>query len=147
MTEMVETEVAETLEEMARMAMERNGLYGLLAAVFRSELAEDILGRLLDPDFQQDLAAVGVDVDAFSSLKPDEASLDDLSLEFSRLFMGPGRHASPYESVHMGGEGGSLWGPETSAVKRYIEKSGFAYDEDYHVCPTTSAWNLNLWPI
>lgn len=135
MTMTVETEGADTPEEMARMAMERNGLYGLLAAVFRSELTDDILGHLLDLDFQQDLAAVGVDVDAFSSLNPAETPLDELSLEFSRLFMGPGKHASPYESVHMGGEGGSLWGPETSAVKRFIEQSGFAYDENYHGLP------------
>ena len=135
MTATVTTEEAVDPEEMARMAMERNGLYGLLAAVFRSELTEDILGHLLDPGFQQYLAAVGIDVDAFSSLKPDETSLDDLSLEFSRLFMGPGKHVSPYESVHMGGEGGSLWGPETSAVKKFIEKSGFAYDEDFRSLP------------
>ena len=115
--------------------MERNGLYGLLAAVFRSELTGDILGHLLDPGFRRDLAAVGFDVDGFSSLEPNEASLDDLSLEFSRLFMGPGNHASPYESVHTGGAGGSLWGPETSAVKRFIEQSGFAYDAEYHGLP------------
>lgn len=135
MTMTVETEGVENPEEMARMAIERNGLYGLLAAVFRSELTGDILGHLLDSDFQQDLAAAGADVDAFSSLKLAEAPLDDLSLEFSRLFMGPGKHASPYESVHMGGESGSLWGPETSAVKKFIEQSGFAYDENYHGLP------------
>ncbi len=135
MAQTVEAKGADIPEEMARMAMERNGLYGFLAAVFRSELTGDILGHLLDPRFQQDLAAVGVDVDAFSSLEPGDAPLNDLSLEFSRLFMGPGTHASPYESVHMGGAGGSLWGPETSAVKKFIERSGFTYDEGYHGLP------------
>jgi TorA maturation chaperone TorD len=135
MTETVTTEGAITPEEMAGMAMERNGLYSLLAAVFRSELTGDILGHLLDPGFQRDLAAVGFSTDALSSLTPGAASLDELSLEFSRLFMGPGKHVAPYESVHLGGEGGSLWGPETSAVKKFIEKSGFAYDEDFHGLP------------
>jgi TorA maturation chaperone TorD len=122
-------------DELARIAAERKGLYGLLAAVFRDELTEALLCHLLDADFLQDMAAVGVDVDTFSSLKPDKETLDGLSLEFSRLFIGPGKHVSPYESVHLGGDNGSLWGPETSAVKRFIEKSGFAYDENYHGLP------------
>ncbi len=114
--------------------MERNSLYNLLAAVFRCELTADLLGHLLDAGFLQSLAAVGVDVDSFSSLERDQSSLNQLSLEYSRLFLGPGRHVSPYESVHLGG-GGSLWGPGTTAVKKFIEKSGFAYDEKYHGLP------------
>ena len=123
------------LDKMARMAMERNGLYNLLATIFRNELSADLLGHLLDADFLGNLADVGVNIEALLSLKPDETSLDDLSLEFSRLFIGPGKHVSPYESVHLGGEGGALWGTETTAVKRFIEKSGFSYDEKYHGLP------------
>jgi len=115
--------------------MERSGLYSLLAAVFRCELTEDLLGSLLDTGFLQSLAAVGVNVDGFSHLERNQSSLNQLSLEYSRLFTGPGRHVSPYESVLLGGGGGSLWGPETIAVKKFILKSGFSYDEKYHGLP------------
>jgi len=120
---------------MARMAMERNGLYGLLASVFREELSADLLNHLLSPDFLEGLAAVGVDVAALSALEPDDALLESLSIEFSRLFVGPGKHVPPYESVHLGGDGGTLWGPETSTLKRFIEQAGFKYDEKFHGLP------------
>ncbi len=117
------------------MAMQRNGLYRLLSSVFREEMTEDMLRHFLNDDFLRYLYAAGVNVRAFSSLKPNAESLDELSLEFTRLFIGPGKHVSPYESVHLGGDSGSLWGSETSAVKRFIEKSGFAYDKNYHDLP------------
>ena len=122
-------------DELARMATERNGLYSLLATVFRDELTEDLFRYFLKVDFLQALAAVGLKADAVSSLKPDKTSLDELSLEFSRLFVGPGNHVSPYESVHLGGDGGALWGPETSAVKRFIEKSGFVFEGKHSSLP------------
>jgi len=134
-TEVAEKTGAFNPEEMARMAIERNGLYSLLATVFRSELTADLLGQMLDTDFLQKLAEVGVDIEALSSMTSTETTLEELSLEFSRLFMGPGRHVPPYESVILGGDNGSLWGPQTSAVKRFIEKSGFSYDEKYHGLP------------
>ena len=122
-------------DELAGMAAERSGLYRLLATIFRTELTAELLARLLDPDFQKDLAGAGVDTGSLSTLNPDETLLEELAVEFSRLFMGPGKHVSPYESVHMGGDGGTLWGPRTSAVKKFIEQSGFAYDKEYHDLP------------
>lgn len=130
--EMTETDYS---EEMARMAIERQGLYGLLATVFREEMTTDLLGHLLNPDFQENLSAAGVDVEAFSKLEPGKTLLDNLDLEFSRLFMGPGKHVSPYESVHRGGDDGTLWGQETVALKNFIEQSGFTYDENYYGLP------------
>jgi len=118
-------------EEMARIATERNGLYRLLATIFCEELTADLVLKLKEPEFLRDLAAIGVDLDAFSSLSSNKVCLDELALEFFRHFMGPGTHVSPYESVHLGGDGGSLWGPETVAVKKFIECSGFTYEDSY----------------
>ncbi len=122
-------------DELAGVARQRSGLYRLLAAVFREELTAESLHGMLQPEFLHSLAQVGVDIEGLSSLSADEALLSELSLEFTRLFLGPGPHVSPYESVHLGGEGGSLWGPETQAVKRFIQHSGFCYDERYHGLP------------
>ncbi len=131
-------------DELARMAIERSRLYGLLATIFRAEPTTVLLQHLLKPDFLNDLAAVGIDTDALTALKPAEALLTELKLEFSRLFFGPGKHVSPYESVHLGGAGGSLWGPETSAVKKFIEHAGFAYDANYHGLPDHISVELEL---
>ncbi|MBT3766153.1 MAG: hypothetical protein HOB79_08060 [Rhodospirillaceae bacterium] len=122
-------------KEMARMAVERNGLYRLLATVFRKEFTAELVRELKDPEFLRDLSEVGADIEVFSNLSPDKEFLEELSLEFSRLFMGPGQHVSPYESVHLGGEGASLWGPQTINVKKFIEQSGFVYETDYHGLP------------
>lgn len=135
MSETVKTTGTYNPDEMARMAKERNSLYSLLAAVFREEITKDLLQQLLDSDFQKGLADAGVDTGALSALKPNKALLEDLSLEFTRLFFGPGKHVSPYESVHLGGDGGTLWGPQTVAVKRFIEQSGFAYNRKFHGLP------------
>ena len=131
-------------EEMAGMAIERNGLYRLLAAVFREEIALDLLVYILKPSYLEKLAETGVDVTALSALTPDTALQEQLSLEYSRLFIGPGKHVAPYESVHRGGEGATLWGPETSALKRFIEHCGFVYDEQYHDLPDHISIELEL---
>lgn len=122
-------------EEMARMALERQGLYRLLATVFRSEIKRDLLHELLSPEYLEVLTTAGIDTRELVSLKPNETLLNDLSLEYSRLFIGPGHHVSPYESVHCGINGGSLWGKETSAVKKFIEGLGFKYEKDFHGLP------------
>ena len=124
----------ENPEELARMAKERNGLYSLLAAVFREKMSGGLLNQLLAPDFLSMMAEVGIDTSDLTDLVPDDDFQEDLFLEFSRLFFGPGKHASPYESVYRGA-GGTLWGPETSAVKKFIEQAGFAYEEAFHGLP------------
>ncbi len=46
-------------EEMARMALERQGLYRLLATVFRSEIKRDLLHELLSPEYLDLLTTAG----------------------------------------------------------------------------------------
>lgn len=135
MNKIVGTTEAQTSEEKARIAVERKMLYSLLAAVFRSEMSEDILRGLLNPDFLSELMDAGFEIKSLTELKPGVELLEELAEEFSRLFMGPGKHVAPYESVHINGENGNLWGPETSAVKRFIEQSGFDYNENFHGLP------------
>ncbi len=135
MTRMDHIKGEQTPETQARMAGARNGLYAFLAAIFRQEMTDKLLQSVLEPEFLNTLVAFGVQVSSFASLKPDQASVDKLVQDYTRLFMGPGTHVSPYESVHLGGAGGGLWGPETTAVKKFIEASGFVYDESFHGLP------------
>jgi TorA maturation chaperone TorD len=45
------------------------------------------------------------------------------------LFLGPGKHISPHESVQLKRGSGILWGEETSVVKQFMMAAGFELDE------------------
>ena len=113
--------------------MERSGLYGLLASVYRAKPSAEILRRLGEPAMREGLAAAGVSTDIFTA--PEPQLLKELAEEYTRLFVGPGKHLPPYQSVHLEGSGGDLWGADTSAVKRFIEQAGFDYAESFHGLP------------
>jgi len=70
--------------------------------------------------------------------KPEEELLDELAVEFAGLFLGPGGHISPHESVHHqrdDGQGGLLWGESTAEVKKFIESTGLSYNSEYSGLP------------
>jgi len=59
-------------------------------------------------------------------------------VEYARLFLGPGKHISPHESVHHqreGGQWGSLWGADTVEVKKLIESTGLEYQGSFKGMP------------
>ncbi len=121
--------------EMARSARERSHLYGLLAAVYRQEPSAALLRRIREPRFSEALAGAGVRLDKDFLERPEDELLLDLAVEYTRLFIGPGRHVSPHESVHRNGGGGSLWGEATAEVLSFIEACGFRYKSAYHGIP------------
>ena len=83
------------------------------------------------------LSHFGIDWTNYLS-QPEEQLLDELAVEYARLFLGPGKHISPHESVHHqknNGQWGQLWGESTVAVKKFIESSGLHYNSDYSGLP------------
>lgn len=116
----------------------RSAIYGLLAAVYRQEMTADLLQQVKDPRFLgvlSDLGAEGID-DLLQ--KPEDELLEDLAVEYARLFLGPGKHISPHESVHFqrdDGQWGKLWGASTVEVKKFIESTGLNYTEEYKGLP------------
>jgi TorA maturation chaperone TorD len=84
------------------------------------------------------LSGLGIKWESDFLQKPEEELLDDLAVEYARLFLGPGKHISPHESVHLpSGEGQSsqLWGESTVEVKKFIESSGLEYKSEYTGLP------------
>lgn len=124
--------------------MERSSLYGFLASVYRTEPAEELLREIRKDSFKDALKAVGVDLGKALEGDLDKKLLDDLAVEYTRLFIGPGKHVAPYAAVYLGGEGASLWGPETIWVKKFIEAAGFDYRTDYHDLPDHVAVELEF---
>jgi len=117
----------------------RSGLYGLLAAAFRAEPTAALLREMAAPAVRGAMAAVGAapETDA-------DADVEALAVEYARLFIGPGDHVAPYASVHLGGDGASLWGEKTAWVKNFIEDAGFDYRPDYHGLPDHIAVELEF---
>ncbi len=64
-------------------------------------------------------------------------SMDDLVAEYTALFLGPGPHLSPHESVHRSGgpARGLLWGDATVEVKAFMEGAGLALPAETHLIP------------
>jgi TorA maturation chaperone TorD len=120
------------------MASYRSNVYGLLATVFRQEITSDLLHQVKDPQFLGVLSDLGLQLASEFFQRPEEELLEDLAVEYSRLFLGPGQHISPHESVHHqkgGGQSGLLWGESTAEVKKFIESTGLSYDSDYKGLP------------
>jgi len=121
-------------KDMAETATSRSNVYGLLATVFRAEPSAAFLAHLGSTDV----------ADAFGSLDLSlgvddrESSSEDLAVEYTRLFIGPGPHVSPHESVNIEGQDAleaALWGPQTVKVKKFIEAAGLEFDASFTGMP------------
>ena len=125
-------------EDKRAVAKNRSNIYGLLASVYRQEVTSDLIQQIKDPQFLGVLSDLGTEgLDTFLQ-KPENELLEDLAVEYTRLFLGPGKHISPHESVHHqrdDGQWGKLWGKSTAEVKKFIESTGLDYIEDFKGLP------------
>lgn len=124
--------------DTATMARQRSDIYGFLAMVYRQEVISDFLEQIKDPRFLGVLSDLGVQFDDDFLQKPEKELLEDLAIEYTRLFLGPGRHISPHESVHHekdNSKWGQLWGDSTVEVKKFVETTGLEYQTDYKGLP------------
>jgi TorA maturation chaperone TorD len=125
-------------ENMAETASARSNVYGFLAHVYRMEPDEALIREIRKPDFSKVLAGIGVALgDEFQDSPPDQLA-EDLAIEYTRLFIGPGPRISPHESLHVESHDAAendFWGPQTVKVKRFIEATGLDYGEDFSGLP------------
>jgi TorA maturation chaperone TorD len=125
-------------ENIKELAGHRSNIYGFLAAVYRQELTSELLQQMKDHRFQEILSTLGMELSNGFFKKPEKELLENLAVEYAYLFLGPGKHISPHESVHHkkeGGQSGQLWGELTAEVKRIIESSGLAYKSEFTGMP------------
>jgi TorA maturation chaperone TorD len=91
-----------------------------------------------DRQFQEVLSNLGVKLNNGFFQNSEKELLENLAIEYTRLFVGPGKHIPPYESVHHQKEGvqsGQLWGELTGQVKNIIESSGLEYQSEFTGLP------------
>jgi len=118
-------------EMTAEDARLRADSYTLLSTLFWAELTREVIEGLRDGPIAQTWRD--------SSSRPAEALPEDtgnrmmevLACEYARLFLGPGPHVPPYESVHRADleGGGSLWGEATQRVNRYVQHFGLSIED------------------
>ena len=127
-----------TRESETETALARSQVYALLAKLFRAEPDGELLARLRDLHTLQALSELGLTLGPGFHDLPVDKLMEDLAIEYTQLFVGPGPHLSPHESVHTeSGEirDGELWGPQTVKVKAFIEAAGLSYADDFHEMP------------
>ena len=135
MTAALETAAPSGSEASAATARERSGLYGFLAEVFRAEPSPDLLRRIQDERFAAVLDAAGAHLGEELTRQPEDVLLEDLAVEYTRLFLGPGRHVRPYAATYLGGPGASLCGPATVWARDFMERAGFALTPKHRDLP------------
>jgi len=131
-------------QETARF---RSGVYFLLARVFRKEPDAELIRLGRDPKFQEALSELGAPLDQDFLTALEESLIEDLSVEFTRLFIGPGKHISTQESVYAnqnGGTTGMLWGDSTVDVVRFIRSVGLNMMDDLYEIPEHISVELEL---
>lgn len=118
-------------------AQARSQVYGLLARVFRAEPDSEFIGKLKSAGIADILSTLDVDLGSDFQDLPEDDLREKLAIEFTRLFLGPGSHISAHESifVEVDGDSGGLWGKGTVAVKKFIESTGLAYDDNFTGLP------------
>jgi len=120
------------------VANQRSQIYGLLATVYRQEVTSDLLKQIKDPQFLGVFSDLGLELGQDLFQDSEESILEEMAMEYARLLLGPGRHISPHESVHLPekeGGTGQLWGKPAVKVKKFIEASGLEYKSEYSGLP------------
>ncbi len=119
-------------------AKQRSNIYGLLALIYRAEINKELLKNIKDPGFLDVLSEMGAVLEDDFLDKSDEDLIEDLAVEYTKLFLGPGKHISPHESIHHerdDGDWGQFWGKSTVEIKKFIETAGLEYKDDFTGLP------------
>lgn len=124
--------------ETAGMAGYRSRLYGLLARVYRNEPDAVLIGMLKTAMFNEAFTEMGAEFEPGFFNQSEDVLMEELAVEYARLFLGPGSHISPHESVHhelKQGKWGTLWGDSTVEVKNFIESTGLKVESELNLLP------------
>lgn len=124
--------------------MQVSHLHGFLSAIFRQEISADFLRQLRSNPVRTALGEAGTELGDRIFGGAEDDVLEELAVEYTALFLGPGGHISPHESVYDESGQGYLWGPQTVAVRRFVEMLGFRYDGQFGGMPDHISVELEL---
>jgi len=125
-------------KKMVETATQRSNIYGLLSLIYRTEVTEELVAHIKKPEFLSVLSDMGAELEDDFLKGPEDKLIEDLAVEYTRLFLGPGKHISPHESIHHDtgdGDWGQFWGRSTVEIKKFVETSGLEFKSDYKGLP------------
>jgi len=99
-------------------AQHRAGVYHLLARLWIQEIDRDLLDQLQHDAFGQAYRAAG---GSLPPLKVSEQFIEDLQLDYCRLFLGPQGHKPPVQSIW---QEGHFEGAAAAALARTVNDLG-----------------------
>lgn len=140
----------QSLSVYADTAKLRSNVYNFLNLIYAKEPDPELINTIMTPDFLNILSEIGTEFGDEVLKTPKEKLMEDLSVEYTRLFLGPGPHISPHESVYVGGyrdkdpKVGLLWGNATVEVKDMVEDFGYGYRDEYNGIPDHLAVELEI---
>ncbi len=123
-------------------ALSRSNCYGLLAIIFRDTPTPETITQLRTPPLVEVLNDLGYNVTQHLAGELKEVT-ECLSEQYTQIFVGPGPHISLYASVYRDGEG-QLWGDSTVWVKRFIERTGLSFKNNWDSIPDHITVELEL---
>ncbi len=115
-------------------AENRSYYYGFLSTVYLQEPSREFIKSLRESNFLDVLNKSDLRFDKTINNDVSDKHINNLVLEYTRLFIGPGKHISPYESVYRDNEN-ALWSETTVEVKNFIESSGLEYSYNWSGLP------------
>ena len=119
----------------AGRARARGHTYGLLRRIFSQEVDPSLLAWCREQERLGLWGDLGPDLAEALAAEDDEALLEELAVEYCRLFITSGAGGSPHESVHAGVSGSRadaplLFGDPASAMKQLCRKAGFEFERE-----------------
>ncbi|MFQ5875863.1 MAG: molecular chaperone [Dehalococcoidia bacterium] len=127
------------MDRMKSLVESRHDTYGFFAGIFREELTLGQIEELLETGLLDLLGEADCQIDPqFFTEKPLERVEEELACEYAALFIGPGQHVSPYESIYVPdttGRVGAYWGECTADMKRWVERYGLEIAERFASIP------------
>ncbi len=131
-----------TTDQWHSQALGRSNCYGLLAIVFRDTPSCQTVTQLRTPPLADVLKDLGCDVTPHLAGEL-EAVTKCLREQYTQTFIGLGPHIPLYASIYRDGEG-QIWGDSTVWVKRFIERTGLSFKDNWDSMPDHIAIELEL---
>ena len=128
------------MNDSVKTLAQRADTYTLLSQIYRKEITPEMLNVILSDEILGTLETESTQLKNELTKGSPENTIEELSCEFTRIFIGPGKHLSPYESVNLPKEEGKasinqLWGKSTVDVKKFIEFQGLEFKDGYGGIP------------
>ena len=137
---------SEAFPEAHLVPEQRSAVYRLLARLWGREIDGGLLSQLREPVMSEAMAGVGLTLDAELAQLSADRALEELAAEYTRLFLGPGPHITPCQSMYApaSGEQPGLIGTPSAATRRFLSQLGLSYDDSYTGLPDAIDVHLDV---